>query len=107
MHLLRHISSVLSSESFTMMHCGSNSRKGPTTIISLQSSDDGDMPKKEKKTKEADEQEGIKLLELEVARPEKVVVKVPKSCDLFEGVWVLDNTTHPMYKKHECEFLTE
>ncbi|KAJ0977448.1 hypothetical protein J5N97_012922 [Dioscorea zingiberensis] len=152
MHLLQRISSVLASESFTMMHCGSNGRKGsnlsvfivvfsvflfamfmynkdvksipefpllskstkahqilttatttpgPTTITSLQSSDDGDMPKKEKKTKEADEQEGIKLPELEVARPKKVVVKVSESRDLFEGAWVLDNTTHPLYKKHE------
>ncbi|KAJ0962266.1 hypothetical protein J5N97_030094 [Dioscorea zingiberensis] len=157
MHLLRRISSVLASELFTIMHGGSNSRKGsnlsifivifsvflfamfmynkdvkfiaefplsskstkahqiltttttttttttpgPATITILQSSDDGDMPKKKEKTKEADEQEGIKLSELEVAWPEKVVVKVPESCDLFEGAWVLDNTTHPLYKEHE------
>ncbi|KAJ0979366.1 hypothetical protein J5N97_014840 [Dioscorea zingiberensis] len=86
---------------------------GPATITTFQSSDDGDMSKKEKKSKkkkkskESDEQEGIKLPELEVARPERVVVKVPESCDLFDGAWVLDNTTHPLYKEHECEFLTE
>lgn len=30
----------------------------------------------------------------------------PEDCDLFTGQWVLDNTTHPLYKEPECEFLT-
>lgn len=31
----------------------------------------------------------------------------PEDCDLFTGRWVFDNVTHPLYKEHECEFLTE
>ncbi|KAI3993474.1 hypothetical protein MKX01_002487 [Papaver californicum] len=31
----------------------------------------------------------------------------PESCDLFDGKWVFDNITHPLYKEEECEFLTE
>lgn len=30
----------------------------------------------------------------------------PEDCDLFNGQWVFDNTTHPLYKEPECEFLT-
>ncbi|OUZ99120.1 PMR5 N-terminal domain [Macleaya cordata] len=31
----------------------------------------------------------------------------PENCDLFTGNWVFDNSTHPLYKEQECEFLTE
>ncbi|KVI07009.1 protein ESKIMO 1-like [Cynara cardunculus var. scolymus] len=31
----------------------------------------------------------------------------PESCDVFDGNWVFDNYTHPLYKEDECEFLTE
>lgn len=31
----------------------------------------------------------------------------PEDCDLFNGRWVFDNVTHPLYKEDECEFLTE
>lgn len=30
----------------------------------------------------------------------------PEDCDLFNGQWAFDNTTHPLYKEPECEFLT-
>ncbi|GAV64912.1 PC-Esterase domain-containing protein/PMR5N domain-containing protein [Cephalotus follicularis] len=30
----------------------------------------------------------------------------PEECDLFNGEWVFDNETHPLYKEDECEFLT-
>lgn len=30
----------------------------------------------------------------------------PEHCDLFNGEWVLDNVTHPLYKEPQCEFLT-
>ncbi|XP_059627961.1 xylan O-acetyltransferase 1-like isoform X2 [Cornus florida] len=30
----------------------------------------------------------------------------PESCDLYTGDWVFDNTTYPLYKEEECEFLT-
>ncbi|KAK8535953.1 hypothetical protein V6N12_012616 [Hibiscus sabdariffa] len=31
----------------------------------------------------------------------------PNDCDLFSGSWVFDNVTHPLYKEHECQFLSE
>ena len=31
----------------------------------------------------------------------------PEDCDVFNGDWVYDNVTHPLYKEDECEFLTE
>ncbi|KAI3757845.1 hypothetical protein L6452_05388 [Arctium lappa] len=31
----------------------------------------------------------------------------PESCDIFDGNWVFDNSTRPLYKEDECEFLTE
>ncbi|KAL4368864.1 hypothetical protein GQ457_05G019820 [Hibiscus cannabinus] len=31
----------------------------------------------------------------------------PNDCDLFTGSWVFDNLTHPFYKEHECQFLSE
>lgn len=30
----------------------------------------------------------------------------PEECDLFDGEWVFDNLTHPIYREEECEFLT-
>lgn len=37
---------------------------------------------------------------------EEEVELPPEECDLFTGEWVPDNTTHPIYKEPECEFLT-
>jgi hypothetical protein len=34
------------------------------------------------------------------------VVGVPETCDLSKGKWVFDNTSYPLYKEHECQFLT-
>ncbi|GMI86841.1 XYLAN O-ACETYLTRANSFERASE 1, TRICHOME BIREFRINGENCE-LIKE 29, ESKIMO 1 [Hibiscus trionum] len=31
----------------------------------------------------------------------------PKDCDLFNGNWVFDNLTHPLYKEDDCDFLSE
>ncbi|KAK4743165.1 hypothetical protein SAY87_001166 [Trapa incisa] len=30
----------------------------------------------------------------------------PEECDLFDGEWVFDNVSRPLYKEDECEFLT-
>lgn len=30
----------------------------------------------------------------------------PEECDLYNGNWVFDDSTHPLYKEDECEFLT-
>jgi len=31
---------------------------------------------------------------------------VPESCDLSKGRWVFDNTSYPLYREEECQFLT-
>ncbi|CAL4946735.1 unnamed protein product [Urochloa decumbens] len=31
---------------------------------------------------------------------------VPETCDLSKGRWVFDNTSYPVYKEEECQFLT-
>ncbi|URE00320.1 hypothetical protein MUK42_19591 [Musa troglodytarum] len=41
------------------------------------------------------------------AKPQRVVLNVPETCDLFEGRWVYDDVSYPLYKEHECQFLTE
>ncbi|KAI7735024.1 hypothetical protein M8C21_028141 [Ambrosia artemisiifolia] len=34
-------------------------------------------------------------------------IKFPSDdCDIFDGSWVYDEVTHPLYKEEECEFLT-
>ncbi|KAI3519759.1 hypothetical protein L1887_08975 [Cichorium endivia] len=30
----------------------------------------------------------------------------PEECDLYDGNWVYDDSTHPLYKEDQCEFLT-
>lgn len=30
----------------------------------------------------------------------------PEECDLYNGDWVFDNISYPLYKEDECEFLT-
>ncbi|KAL5221455.1 hypothetical protein ABZP36_026168 [Zizania latifolia] len=31
---------------------------------------------------------------------------VPETCDLSKGEWVFDNTSYPLYREEECQFLT-
>ncbi|XP_012087171.1 protein ESKIMO 1 [Jatropha curcas] len=38
---------------------------------------------------------------------EEEVLLPPEDCDIFNGEWVLDNLTHPLYKEEDCEFLQE
>ncbi|KAJ0752992.1 putative PMR5 domain, PC-Esterase [Helianthus annuus] len=33
-------------------------------------------------------------------------IEFPSDCDIFDGSWVYDDVTHPLYKEEECEFLT-
>ncbi|KAJ3703116.1 hypothetical protein LUZ61_006821 [Rhynchospora tenuis] len=35
------------------------------------------------------------------------VLNIPETCDLSKGEWVLDNTSYPIYRENQCEFLTE
>lgn len=37
---------------------------------------------------------------------EEEVELPPEDCDLYTGEWVFDNSTHPIYKEDDCEFLT-
>ncbi|KAK9126696.1 hypothetical protein Scep_015542 [Stephania cephalantha] len=37
---------------------------------------------------------------------EMVVDLPPEDCDLFDGEWVFDNVSYPLYREDECEFLT-
>lgn len=37
---------------------------------------------------------------------DEIVEFPPDGCDLFDGNWVLDEKTHPLYKEEECGFLT-
>ncbi|RWW66328.1 hypothetical protein BHE74_00026305 [Ensete ventricosum] len=45
--------------------------------------------------------------EQEQAKAQQALVNVPESCNLFDGRWVYDDVSYPIYKEHECEFLTE
>jgi hypothetical protein len=73
------------------------------------SDEDSDEPQEEhvelKKIVMTEKEEKIELLEEEEEDDEEVELP-PKDCDLFNGKWVLDNLTHPLYKEDECEFLT-
>ncbi|KAK1264621.1 hypothetical protein QJS04_geneDACA010609 [Acorus gramineus] len=40
------------------------------------------------------------------AHQEKLVVAAPESCDVFDGEWVLDGASHPLYREDDCSFLT-
>ncbi|KAK9050785.1 hypothetical protein SSX86_030242 [Deinandra increscens subsp. villosa] len=31
----------------------------------------------------------------------------PETCDIFDGRWVFADSTHPLYREEECEFLTD
>lgn len=43
----------------------------------------------------------------QVVKPERPVLYLPETCDMYDGQWVYDNVNFPIYKEHECEFLTE
>ncbi|KAG6535587.1 protein trichome birefringence-like 28 [Zingiber officinale] len=41
------------------------------------------------------------------AKPQRAALNVPETCDLFDGEWVYDDVAYPIYKEHECGFMTE
>ncbi|KAJ0909453.1 putative PMR5 domain, PC-Esterase [Helianthus annuus] len=45
-------------------------------------------------------------VEEEVDDDEEEVELPPEECDLYDGKWVFDDSTHPLYKEDQCEFLT-
>lgn len=57
--------------------------------------------------KDLSEEPKIDQVVAEENRDEESGIELPpKECDLFTGEWVLDNTTHPLYKEDHCKFLT-
>ncbi|GFY82114.1 trichome birefringence-like protein [Actinidia rufa] len=43
---------------------------------------------------------------ISVEDDDEEVELAPEECDLFDGEWVFDNLSHPIYEEDECEFLT-
>lgn len=68
-------------------------------VVNLQSSDDA------KKEKETEIEQRIEMPAEEEEKKENIELP-PDDCDPFVGNWVYDNVTHPIYKEHQCEFLT-
>lgn len=63
--------------------------------------------KEEQEQEETEEEEKLELpVEKGENDDEEGVELPPEECDLFAGEWVFDNTSHPIYKEPECEFLT-
>ncbi|KAE8722045.1 Protein ESKIMO 1 [Hibiscus syriacus] len=71
---------------------------------------DQDLKKSIVLTDKEDEEEQevvVEKIELPVIEEDDEDVELPpESCDLFDGQWVFDNKTRPLYKEDECEFLT-
>ncbi|XP_022133742.1 protein ESKIMO 1 isoform X2 [Momordica charantia] len=59
-------------------------------------------------SKEEEEQSNQKVEQLPTAEEEDDddVELPPEECDLYDGDWVFDNASYPLYKEDECEFLT-
>ncbi|XP_020550960.1 protein ESKIMO 1 isoform X2 [Sesamum indicum] len=52
------------------------------------------------------EKEQKKNVEIIPADEEEEMEIPPEECDLFTGKWVFDNSSHPIYREEECEYLT-
>ncbi|XP_038980237.1 protein ESKIMO 1-like [Phoenix dactylifera] len=65
------------------------------------------QPEPKEKAKDEERSGEAEVKEDRTVVLERTVVSVPEGCDLFTGQWVYDNVTSPIYKEHECEFLTE
>ncbi|KAK4436501.1 protein ESKIMO 1 [Sesamum alatum] len=60
-----------------------------------------------KAEKEEEEEEQQKNVEIPAAEEEEEEIEIPpEDCDLFTGKWVFDNSSHPIYREEQCEFLT-
>lgn len=92
--------------------------KNSRTIVEneAESSDNDDNEKQEMlslkasnsvvKEEEEEEEQKIELPNQDDDDDDEEVQLPPEDCDLFNGEWVLDNVTHPLYKEPQCEFLT-
>ncbi|KAD7480250.1 hypothetical protein R6Q59_009020 [Mikania micrantha] len=55
--------------------------------------------------------EGDRMIQLPVPVEEELeddeeIELPPEECNLYDGNWVFDDSTHPLYKEDQCEFLT-
>nr|GEZ97041.1 protein ESKIMO 1-like [Tanacetum cinerariifolium] len=46
------------------------------------------------------------VAEVEEVEDDEEIELPPEECDLYDGSWVYDDSTHPLYKEDQCEFLT-
>lgn len=69
------------------------------TVVETEVESDDRLNKPEAPPAERDE-------EVEFEDEDDEIVVPPKECDLFDGQWVFDNSTHPIYREEQCEFLT-
>lgn len=46
------------------------------------------------------------IAEVEEVEDDEEIELPPEECDLYDGSWVYDDLTHPLYKEDQCEFLT-
>lgn len=59
-------------------------------------------------SKEDEEQSNNQNQKIEEEEDDEDDVELPpEECDLYNGDWVFDNISYPLYKENECEFLTE
>ncbi|KAI3799952.1 hypothetical protein L1987_35258 [Smallanthus sonchifolius] len=43
---------------------------------------------------------------IELPEDDEEIELPPEECNLYDGNWVFDDSTHPLYKEDQCEFLT-
>ena len=76
-----------------------------TQMNSEQSETDESVNHKTIATTKEDEEQSNQNVEQEENDDDDVELP-PEECDLYNGKWVFDNTSYPLYKEDECEFLT-
>ncbi|XP_023532146.1 protein ESKIMO 1-like isoform X2 [Cucurbita pepo subsp. pepo] len=80
-----------------------------TNTEESESESDESVNLKSSVSKEDEEQSNQKLEQLPAVAEEDDdddVELPPEECDLYNGDWVFDNVSYPLYKEDECEFLT-
>ncbi|CAD6236097.1 unnamed protein product [Miscanthus lutarioriparius] len=78
----------------------------PVAVVEKPPQDKVDTTKSQKKTsskKKAKKPRRQRAAKKTVVPP---ALGVPETCDLSKGRWVFDNTSYPLYREEECQFLT-
>ncbi|KAG6578454.1 Protein ESKIMO 1, partial [Cucurbita argyrosperma subsp. sororia] len=76
-----------------------------TQMNSEESETDESVNHKTIATTKEDEEQSNQNVEQEENDDDDVELP-PEECDLYNGKWVFDNTSYPLYKEDECDFLT-